>query len=185
MIDVVAPQHLDALGRFAIRLIDALPRRNRLRLAPTQLAHRRGRERHAEIGAYAAVEDLSRYRPAVDDDRVFRDRAFDNLGARMGDAKKSCDADFKQDCQVGQKAARIRAQTISRPLDDRVEHAAAPFRSKLHAENTIQLILLSSRTARERSNQESPRSLVEDSDVDWLKGVTLPWRAARRSENLD
>ena len=80
MIDVMASQHLDAFRGLAVGVIDALPWRDRLRLAPAQVADRRRREGHAKIGADAAVEQRPRQRAAVNDDRIVRDRLF--LGSR-------------------------------------------------------------------------------------------------------
>ena len=57
--------HLDAFRRLAVRVVNALPRRDWLGLAPTQLAHRSRREWDAKIGADAAVGKASRQRAAI------------------------------------------------------------------------------------------------------------------------
>ena len=55
VIDVVRAQRLNAFGRGAIGMIGPLPRGHRLRWTPTQLAHRRRCERHAEVRTHAGI----------------------------------------------------------------------------------------------------------------------------------
>ena len=91
MIDVVTSQHLDAFRRLAIRMVDAFPGSGRQRLAPSQLAHRRRCERHAEIGAHAAIEQLARHRATFNGDRVLGNRSLDDLrfrARRRGDGQR-------------------------------------------------------------------------------------------------
>ena len=125
MIDVVAPEHLDAFRRLAVGVVDALPGRDRLWLAPAQVTHRRRREGDAEIGAHAAVEQLSRDRAAVDGDRVVGDRPFHNLGGGSGSGKRPRDGESERDAYGGEEDALRYPQMTARPSDARLGHSTA------------------------------------------------------------
>ena len=91
-------------------MVNALPWRDRLWLAPTQVARRRRRERDAKIGADAAVEKLSRQRAAINDDRILWNRTFDNLGSRPRGRKRPCDRESEQDDYAGMEEAPRQAR---------------------------------------------------------------------------
>jgi hypothetical protein len=70
VIDVVRAQRLNALRSRALGVIGALPWRYGLRRTPAQIADRRCRERHAEIGADTGGQLGTRDAPGLDRDWI-------------------------------------------------------------------------------------------------------------------
>ncbi len=109
MIDVVRPEDLDALGRKAIRIVDALPRLARLWLTPAQITRWRRGEWHTEVGSHTGWQQFAADIARVDCDRIAGNRVLNDL--RLGAAHPQSGR-----CQQRAEHGRTQAQRLLHSL---------------------------------------------------------------------